>query len=148
MCLCLGDGEMKAEVLNLADSLQLKEFIRFGSFRKDIQNVHASSDIFVLPSLWEVVPLALLEAMSMEKACIATNIPGTTEALYDNVNGLLFEPHDEVKLAEQILKLAADKELRKRLGTAARNTVVEKFDLRKLVQSNEAVYEEMVKRKS
>ena len=82
----------------------------------------------------------------MEKACIATNIPGTTEALYDNVNGLLFEPHNEKQLAEQILRLAADAKLRKQLGTEARNTVVQKFDLKKLVQSNEAVYEEMAKR--
>lgn len=144
--LVFGDGEMKQEVLMHAASLKLDDYIHFGSFRKDIQNVHASSDIFVLPSLWEVVPLALLEAMAMEKACIATNIPGTTEALYDNVNGLLFEPHNEKQLAEQILRLAADAELRKRLGTEARNTVVQKFDLKKLVQSNEAVYEEMAKR--
>jgi len=143
VALMIGDGEMKQEVTDLASSLQITNNIRFGSFRTDVQNVHASSDVFVLPSLWEVVPLALLEAMAMEKACIATNIPGTTEALYGEKNGLLFEPHNERQLADQILRLASDAIERSILGKAARKTVVEHFDLAQLVVKNESVYEEM-----
>jgi glycosyltransferase involved in cell wall biosynthesis len=141
--LMIGDGEMKKEVLDLAKSLEVGDKLKFGPFRTDVQNVHASSDIFILPSLWEVVPLALLEAMAMEKACIATDIPGTTEALYGGKNGLLFAPHDEKQLAERILTLAADDIMRRIYGQAARKTVVEHFDLAKLVSENEAVYEEM-----
>lgn len=137
----IGDGELKAQCIAEAQALGITaDQLQFDGFRTDIGNVHTSTDVFVLPSLWEVVPLALLEAMAMEKLCIATNIPGTTEALRHGNNGLLFTPGDTAGLAEQILFGYRNRQRRAELQAAARKTVTEEFDLRKLVRRNEEIY--------
>lgn len=138
--LVVGDGELKREVIQLAKALNVTDKIVFTPFRSDVQNIHHSVNVFVLPSLWEVIPLALLEAMSMRVACIATNINGTTEALEHDKNGLLFECGSESELADRIINLATDSKFRERLGVQARATVESKFDLAKLVHRNEEVY--------
>lgn len=139
----VGDGELKEDILALTNKLNVQDKIVFSPFRSDVKELLNLSDVFVLPSLWEVVPLGLLEAMSMEKACIATNIDGTNEALNDNENGLFMEPNSYEQLAEKIILLAENKELKKSLGEKARKTVVEKFDLKELVGKNELIYEEL-----
>ena len=141
--LMVGDGELKDDILSLTNELNVTDKIVFSPFRSDIKELLKLTDVFVLPSLWEVVPLGLLEAMSMEKACIATDIDGTNEAIKDNVNGLCMEPHSYEQLSAKIIMLAEDEVLRKRLGENARKTVKEKFDLKELVRKNELIYEEL-----
>lgn len=141
--LIIGEGELKGDCLNLSETLNIKDKIKFLPFRQDVKNILYSTDIFVLPSYWEVVPLALLEAMSMQKACVASNINGTNEALRDGFNGYLFPVGNFVELADKIIKLINDKILREKFGTEARNTVVRQFDLRKLIKENEEVYSYM-----
>lgn len=139
----IGDGELKEEVMAEARKVNVYDSIIFSPFRTDVRDVLASVDVFVLPSLWEVIPLAMLEAMAMEKICIATRIEGTTEALNHNENGLLFNPGKPGELAEQIITAYDNKELSERLRKNARETVVKYFDLRKLVKANEMLYAEI-----
>lgn len=141
--LIIGEGELRKDCTDLSTTLGIYGKIKFLPFRQDVKNVLFSTDIYVLPSLWEVVPLALLEAMSMKKACIATNIKGTNEALKDGYNGLMFGPGNFVELADKIIDLIKDKDLRLKLGNNARETVVKQFDLKKLVSENEQVYSYM-----
>ena len=141
--LIVGEGELRKDCVDLSKTLGIENKIKFMPFRKDVKNVLYSTDIYVLPSLWEVVPLALLEAMAMKKACIATNIKGTNEALKDGYNGLMFGTGNFVELADKIIALINDKELRTKLGNTARETVVREFDLKKLVSENEQVYSYM-----
>lgn len=141
--LIIGEGELRKDCTDLSRTLGIENKIKFLPFRQDVKNVLYSTDIYVLPSLWEVVPLALLEAMAMKKACIATNIKGTNEALKDGYNGLMFGTGNFVELADKIIALINDKELRSKLGNKARETVVREFDLKKLVSENEQVYSYM-----
>jgi glycosyltransferase involved in cell wall biosynthesis/cellulose synthase/poly-beta-1,6-N-acetylglucosamine synthase-like glycosyltransferase len=141
--LMIGEGELRKDCVELSKTLNIYEKIKFLPFRQDVKNILYSTDIFVLPSLWEVVPLALLEAMAMKKACIATNIKGTNEALKDNYNGYLFGIGNFVELADKIISLINDKDQRIKLGDEARNTVVREFDLKKLVKENEQLYSYM-----
>lgn len=138
--LIIGEGELKDKCIELSKTLGIFDKLKFLPFRQDVKNILHSVDIFVLPSKWEVVPLALLEAMSMKKACIATDIKGTNEALKNNFNGYMFPVGNFVELAGKILELAGNKELRIKFGEEARNTVVREFDLKKLVSENEQVY--------
>ncbi len=142
-----GDGDMKNEAVAEIERLNLSSNIVTKGFRTDVKNMLFSSDVFVLPSLWEVVPLGLLEAMSMEKACIASNIPGTTEALIDNENGLLFSPGSPKELAEKIIYLYKHIVERTRLQKAARKTVMERFDIQKLVMANSRFYQDLYRGK-
>lgn len=141
----IGDGDLKDAVYAEAKKIGVRHSVIFSPFRTDVKEVLASIDVFVLPSLWEVIPLALLEAMAMEKICIATRIEGTTEALIHKENGLLFNPGDYTGLAEQIITAYKEKKLSAGLKKKARETVVNSFDLKRLVRANEELYLEINK---
>lgn len=141
---CLfGDGDLNDDVDHHIKALGLSECMVRSTFRRDVPEVLKMSDIFVLPSLWEVIPLGLLEAMSMAVACVATDIPGTTEALVNKENGLLFPVGNAAALADALSLLIPDTALRQRLGAAARETVKNQFSLDLIVPGNEALYEEL-----
>jgi glycosyltransferase involved in cell wall biosynthesis len=139
--LLVGDGEQKSEALQLVKTLGLSENILFQSFRQDVPDVLAAADIFVLPSLWEGLPIGLLEAMAMGKAIIATNVDGTSEVIHDGTNGLLIAVDElENNLVDSILKLSADKELQNVLGRNARQTISLKYSAATMTRQIEDVY--------
>ncbi|HLI93433.1 MAG TPA: glycosyltransferase family 4 protein, partial [Puia sp.] len=109
-------------------------------------DVLAASDIYVLPSLWEAFPIALLEAMSMGKAVIGTNVDGTPEIIRDRENGLLIEIDDlEANLESSLLELCSDAGLRERLQTSAINSIYNKYTVENLARKNENIYQELVR---
>jgi glycosyltransferase EpsD len=138
--LMIGDGELKEACVQLASQLSISHKIIFQPFRNDVKELLDLTDIFVLPSLWEVTPLGLMEAMAMEKTCIATAIPGTTEALKDEYNGYLVDVHAPDQIASKVILLAKNAALRKQLGKNARHTILTHFDIDTLVKKNEQVY--------
>ena len=87
-----------------------------------------AADVYVLPSHVEALPYSLLEAMSYGLPCLATRVGGVGDVLTDGENGLLVEAREVDALAEGIARLLTDASLRRRLGTAARQTVAERFD--------------------
>lgn len=137
----MGDGELKNDCIMLAEKLNVKDKIKFLPFSKNVEYVLKAVDVFVLPSLWEVIPLALLEAMSMEKICIATNIPGTTEALVEDENGYLFQVGNSYQLANKIKKANLNFHKTNIIQKNARKTVVSNFDIKRLVKKNEELYD-------
>jgi glycosyltransferase involved in cell wall biosynthesis len=115
-------------------------------FRQDIPDVLAGSDIYVLPSLWEAFPIALLEAMSMGKAVIGTNVDGTPEIIRDRENGLLIEIDElERNLEAALLELSCDKDLRVRLQQNAVKSIYNRYTVENLAKKNENVYRELVR---
>lgn len=89
--LMVGDGDQKSEAIQLIKQAGLEEKITLEAFRKDVPDVLAAADIFVLPSLWEGLPIGLLEACGMGKAIIASNVDGTSEIIQNGQNGILLE---------------------------------------------------------
>ncbi|RZM07430.1 MAG: glycosyltransferase, partial [Pedobacter sp.] len=139
--LMVGDGDQKAEALQLVQQLNIEKSVIFLPFRQDVPDVLAAADIFILPSLWEGLPIGLLEAMSMGKTVIGTNVDGTSEVIEPNVNGLLLETEGlEEKLAEAILMLAADENMRKNFQLNAKKTVQDKFNAATMTRQIENVY--------
>ncbi len=138
--LMVGDGELKAEAVRLCGELGISDKVIFEKFRSDIPDVLNAMDIFCLPSLWEGLPIGLLEAMAMQKAVVATAVDGSKEILQDQVNGLAVAVQQEDALAGAVLKLVNDPVLRNRLGKAARETVLENFDIQKMTRAVETVY--------
>ena len=109
--------------------------------RTDIDVILASSDIFVLPTSYrEGIPRALLEAASMGLALVATSAAGCREVVTDRVHGLLVPPHHASALAEAILILAKDPSMRRRLGSAARARVKDRFTLSSIADRTAALY--------
>jgi glycosyltransferase involved in cell wall biosynthesis len=100
-------------------------------------------DVLVLPSLRDGLPNALLEGMACERAVVATTAGGIPDAIIDGENGRLVAPGDTSALAAAIIDLIDDVELRKRLGQAARVTVLRDFTLEQELEMNLALYQKL-----
>jgi glycosyltransferase involved in cell wall biosynthesis len=146
--LFVGDGDLKEEALQLAKDLGVMDLIKFHPFRSDVPNVLHNFDIYVLPSLWEGLPLGLLEAMAMKKAIVATPVDGTKEAITNEENGILVPCKDTKALAEAIIRLHNDKELRNKLAKSAQESVKQNFEIIRMVKQNEAAYLDILKAKN
>jgi glycosyltransferase involved in cell wall biosynthesis len=101
-----------------------------GAVNQDhILEFYAQANAFVLASFAEGIPVVLMEAMAMEIACISTSIAGIAELIRNGVDGLLVAPSDEDALAAAIDALLNDLALRRLLGVAGRNRVIERYNL-------------------
>lgn len=105
--------------------------------------LYGAADIFVLPSYHENCPLSLLEAMSSGMAVIATDVGGVSEIIKNGENGLLIKNSSE-ELADAIIKLLSDKELRIKMGMAARTTVENHFTWKIAAQETHAFYRQVI----
>jgi glycosyltransferase involved in cell wall biosynthesis len=139
-----GDGPLRASLEAQARSLGVEDRVKFLGYRSDIADLLADCDVFVLPSLYEGLPLSILEAMSAGKPVIATHIGGTDEAVIAGETGLLVPPADSAALAAAIRSLLTDRPLAQRLATAGRARVAQEFSAAKMVQQVIAVYDELL----
>lgn len=124
-----GDGELKEEVEKKIKEYELDGKVTVLGWRSDIPALLASVDIFVLPSLWEGMPLAILEAMASNLAVVVSDIPGNHDLVDHDMNGRLFKPNDPKDLSIQLLALIEDENLRQRLASAARTKVANAYSL-------------------
>ena len=123
--LIVGDGDDRRYLETMARNLKLESNIIFHGYQAThtIPYWLACADVFVLPSLFEGRPNALLEALQSRLPVVATNIAGIRELVQDGVNGFLVPGRDPEALAESILKLFSSEELRKRMGRAGREAI-------------------------
>lgn len=141
--LMVGDGDQKAEALEWTDRAGLREKITFQTFRQDVPDILAAADIYVLPSLWEGLPIGLLEAMAMGKAVIATEVDGTREVVSHEHNGLLVQPGDVPALTQALVRLAGDKGLREKFREQALETVSQRFNAAEMTRKIENIYNQL-----
>ncbi len=141
--LLIGDGDLKEKAIAFAQEANIMHLLKFEDFRQDIPDVLHAIDIYVLPSLWEGLPFGALEAMAMQKACIATPVDGTKEIIEDKKNGLFFDCQDEKALANNILLLHKDTSLRAKLAQNALQTITTTFDQKTMVSRIEQEYQKL-----
>lgn len=143
--LMVGDGELKAETVALAQELGITSRITFQSFRLDVPDVLGAADIFVLPSLWEGLPIGLLEAMAMGKAIIASSVDGTPEVIRHDQNGLLVKPGSWEDLGDAIVRLSSDKDMIRTFQERALKTLSEEFNVNNMTLQIEDLYQKICK---
>lgn len=95
-----------------------------------LPSLYARASVYLLPSLYENIPLRLLEAMSCGAPVVATNVSGVPEVVTHEENGLLIPPRDSPAIAGAVLRILNDPDLARRLGRAARSLMVDRFDWR------------------
>lgn len=95
----IGDGRLLNELIVLADRLEISNRVSFLGARADIHEFLSAIDVFIMPSLWEGQPIALLEALAIGKPCIASAVDGIPEIIIDGANGCLVSPKDAESLA-------------------------------------------------
>lgn len=111
-----------------ADRAGLGERVRFAGLTHDVPLYLRAADVFVLPSRREGLPVALLEAMACGLPCVASRLPGSTDAIIeDDVNGLLVRPGDVSAVGDAIARLLSDRSNAQRLGAAARATIIDRY---------------------
>lgn len=138
--LVVGDGDLKKETVELAETLGISANVRFQPFRTDVPEVLNAIDVFCLPSLWEGMPIGLLEAMAMAKAVIVTAVDGSREIVQHNQNGLIVPVKDPEALAAAMTLLHRDTTLRGRLQVAATATVSREYCMEKMARKVEGIY--------
>jgi len=146
--LLIGYGPLKEDILRLVNKLELEDFVRLVGplSRNEIARILGKATIFVIPSLKEGMPLALLEAMASGVAVIGTNIPAFTCLFSHEKEGIIVAPKKSDELAKSILNLLKDRNLRQKLGHNARNLVKEKYNWSKILDNLESVYVEAIER--
>lgn len=138
-----GEGAEREPLEDLARSLGVDDRVIFLGYRSDIAALLAVSDLVVLPSLFEGLPVALLEAMAAGRPVIASRIGGVDELVEDDRNGLLVEPGDPAGLAQAIRALLADPERARRLAEAASELVERRFSAAATSARIAEIYEEL-----
>lgn len=145
--LIVGDGPLKAELESLANDLNIFENCFFTGFREDIPDILSAIDMLVMSSLYEGMPMVILEAMAASKPVIATRVGGIPELVKDGETGILVPPKDVDALADNIIALLKNKDKAQQMGLAGRKRVQESFDVKTMVKKTEAVYGELLKRR-
>jgi glycosyltransferase involved in cell wall biosynthesis len=141
-----GDGALrkKLEELILKFNLQ-KQFILTG-WRRDIPRVLSAMDVFVITSLWEGLPIAVLEAMAASKPVVATHTGGITEITVEGKTGFLVSPGDVKKMSEKLIRLLRDENLRRQIGQNAKDSLGFNFSFENMVKNSDNLYAELIKR--
>ena len=107
----------------------------------------AIADVFVLPSLWEGLPLALLEAAALGRPIVASDIDGVREVVRDGETALLVPPGDPARLADAVVRLLEDGDLAAKLGARARAEIPGRFTLSGMIEAVERLYLDLAARK-
>jgi glycosyltransferase involved in cell wall biosynthesis len=137
----VGDGPTRSSVEQLAAALGVQPFVQFLGFRTDIPEILSLVDIYALPSTkGEMLPNSILEAMSMGRPWVGSDISGLKEMSAAGTAGLLCEPSSVESLGAQLLRLVLDPVLRHRMGEAARAEAVSKFSVENVVNTIESIY--------
>lgn len=143
----IGDGELFQQCQQWVKQFGIANKVHFLGFQPDAICWTGAADLFLLSSLWEGHSITLLEAMACGRPIIATNIKGNRESIKNGYDGLLVKPANSQELAEAIIRIALNPEFAKTLGEHAQDTFTKRFTLRRMIEDEWRVYENVLKEK-
>jgi glycosyltransferase involved in cell wall biosynthesis len=144
--LVVGDGELRPALEAQASAAGISGRVRFLGWRGDLDRVYGATDIFVLTSRNEGTPVALIEAMASGVAVVSTDVGGVRDVIAADAAGIRVPFDDHDALFEGVKSFADSPDTRAAAGAAARETVRQRFDLRRLVRDLHQLYEGLLKR--
>lgn len=146
--LVAGGGPLEASLRRMVRERDLGRAVRLLGERSDAMELLALLDVFVLPSLWEGLPLVLIEAAGLAKPIIASDIDGVREVLRDGETGLLVPAGDSSALAGAISQLLENRVLGRKLGERARKEIPRAFSRPRMIAETQALYQDIFKKKT
>lgn len=146
--LVIGDGPERSNLHKLSIKLNIQNKVEFYGVQQDVFPYLSCLDILVLSTLYrEGLGCTIIEAMSMAKPVVASNLHGIPEVVRDNVNGLLFPPGDSHAMANALLKLARDQRMLRAFGEMGKKIYQEKFTFQQMMRRLEEIYIEIAQQK-
>jgi glycosyltransferase involved in cell wall biosynthesis len=142
--LIVGDGPLKNTLQATSYKLQLKDKVIFTGIRNDIPSLLNIMNIFVMPSLDEGMPMALLEAMAAQKPIVATKVGAVPKLIENKKTGLLIEPKDADAIANSIISLLRDEEMKRTIAINAFQKVKNEFSSSIMAQKYSEVYKDIL----
>jgi len=140
----IGDGDRRDALGHQADALALTPRVHFLGARRDLGNLLGAMDVFVMPSLWEGLPLSLVLAMGASLPVVATTVAGIPEVVEHGRTGVLVPPGDAAALGTALARVCGDAALRERLGREARNSVLPRFGVDRYVDAIAGLYDRLL----
>ena len=145
--LLVGDGPLRSEVENLLAAEGIADRTVLPGLRRDVSQMLSAIDVFLLSSLWEGLPRTIPQALAMQIPVIANRADGTVEAIQHGETGFLSDPGDLEEQAAYCLQLLEDEAKRRNFGIKGRQFVLEKFDIRKMIDQTTELYERLLHEK-
>jgi glycosyltransferase involved in cell wall biosynthesis len=142
--LLVGDGPERERLHVRTRALHLEDVVHFAGAHTDVRPFLAAMDVFLVSSIFEGLPVALLEAMSMQCGIVSTSVGGIPEVVRHRANGLLVDAGRPMLLAEAVLQMIRSPSLRADCARAARQTVIDGFSLQRMTRQLERTYVEVV----
>lgn len=141
----VGDGELRVALERQIKGHQLEKHVFLTGFRPDVLSLHKAFDVFVMSSVTEGLGTSLLDAMACGKPIVATRTGGIPEVVVDLETGFLVPPRDRRAMAEAIISLLRDADLRRRMGQKGLQRVRALFAAEHMVSNTLDVYERIIK---
>lgn len=141
----VGSGPMEQQLKRLAAALTVTESVEFAGLQSDVPGQLHRGAIGILPSRWEGMPNALLEAMASGLACVATRVSGSEDVIRSGVNGLLVESEAYEAMAQALLTLLHDPALACQYGEAARATIEKQYTLEQVIGMYTDIYQSVIR---
>jgi glycosyltransferase involved in cell wall biosynthesis len=142
--LVVGEGGLAGALQQRASSLGIAGHVRFLGFRGDVPRLLDAIDVLALPSLYEGMPLTVIEAAAMAKPVVATAVDGTVEVVREGVTGHLVPPEDAGTLAAALVRVLSDRDRAAEMGRAGRAHVLGRFSVDRHVEATARVYRSLV----
>ena len=140
----VGEGSYRIQMERIAVELGIKDSVEFLGLRTDVIDLLQQAWAFVLPSRWEGMSNALLEAMACGLPCVATRVSGNEDLITDGINGLLVEPEEPTEMAQALRRIIENTDLAQQLGAEARAIVVRDYQLPTIVDKCVQLYRRLL----
>lgn len=146
--LCLvGDGPSRPEAERLASELGIMRHTLFMGYHRDVAPFYRFFDAFLLLSANEGTPVSAIESLAARRPVVATRVGGLPDVIEDGVHGFLVPPEDTESAAAALARLAADPELRNRMGAAGRERMLTRYSVERLVADHDDLYRSLLAEK-
>jgi glycosyltransferase involved in cell wall biosynthesis/GT2 family glycosyltransferase len=142
--LFVGDGPEHDRLCSHVRQQRLEPYVFFAGVREDIASVLSAMDVFLLTSIFEGLPLSILEAMAAGLPVVATHVSGTPEAVLHNLTGLLIPPGDSAAISGAVIELLSKPQLRTWMGTQGRALVRQQFNKALMIKQVEDIYDNLI----
>lgn len=142
--LLVGDGGERTRLEKTVSHLNIKSSVIFTGMRKDVPEILSILDVFVLPSLHEGLPMALLEAQAARIPVVATRVGAIPDVVEDGATGILIPPKDPQAIAEAIIMILSNKEFASKIAQKGFERVRDNFSSEKMGNKYLSVYKELI----